>query len=107
MSRPIGERRICLRCGSELPATCSISRKYCDACGKQRNIELTIRRKQTAKAYYEKQRAEKQDAADREYCKPCTYYGSEEYGGNLCDYLLKTGHRRGCKAGVGCNMREV
>lgn len=28
-----------------------------------------------------------------------------EYSANLCDYILDTGQRRGCKCGVGCEKR--
>lgn len=35
---------ICLRCGKTLPNECSLARKYCDACGKERNRELTRER---------------------------------------------------------------
>ena len=99
--------RICLRCGGPLPEVCSPSRKYCDECAAERNRELTRERLERArqKAYILRQ--QKQESKDRAYCKVCVYYGSEEYGGNLCDYLLRTGRRRGCRYGEGCKRREI
>ena len=38
------------------------------------------------------------------YCRKCIYLscaGNEK----TCDYIGKTGHMRGCPAGVGCNRR--
>lgn len=98
---------ICLRCGQALPDGSSQSRRYCDVCAAERNRELTRERLRKG---YERKRAEdleKKERKDRAYCRKCEYYGSESYGGNLCDYLLRTGHRRGCKAGVGCIRRET
>ena len=99
--------RICLRCGGPLPEVCSPSRKYCDACAAERNRELTRERLERArqKAYILRQ--QRQASKDRAYCKKCVFYGSGEYHNNLCDYILKTGHVRGCKAGVGCERREA
>lgn len=37
-------QRTCLRCGGPLPEGCSASRRYCDECGRLRNIELTAER---------------------------------------------------------------
>lgn len=97
--------RTCLRCGMPLPEGCSQSRRYCDACGKARNIELTIERQQKAAQRQKTVAEEKQEAADRRYCRQCQFYGSENYGRNLCDYMLRTGKRRGCHYGVGCGRR--
>ena len=98
---------ICLRCGKTLPNECSLARKYCDACAKERNRELT--RERLRKGYDRKVAEDrlKQSAKDRAYCRVCVYYGSEEYGHNLCDYMLTTGKRRGCHYGVGCDRRVV
>ena len=97
--------RTCLRCGMPLPKECSQSRRYCDACGKARNIELTIERQQKAAQRKKTVAEEKQEVADRRYCRQCRFYSSENYGRNLCDYFLRTGKRRGCKWGVGCDRR--
>jgi predicted RNA-binding Zn-ribbon protein involved in translation (DUF1610 family) len=107
MPRPVGTSRTCLRCGNTLPAGSSLSRKYCPECGRLRNIELTQARQQAAARKREEKQKTDQAYADREYCKICDYYGSEEYGGNLCDYMLRTGRRRGCKAGEGCERRAI
>lgn len=53
-----------------------------------------------------RRQATKQETLDRKYCKECRYH-SGEYGENLCDYILHTGKRRGCKAGEGCERREA
>ncbi len=99
--------RICLRCGGPLPEVCSPSRKYCDACAAERNRELTRERLERARQRAYILRQQKQESKDRAYCKKCVFYGSESYGGNLCDYMLRTGHRRGCRYGQGCKKREI
>lgn len=48
--------------------------------------------------------AREKEASDRKFCKPCINSGSRD-DWHLCDYMLQTGHRRGCKAGVGCIRR--
>lgn len=107
MPRPTGTSRTCLRCGGQLPEGSSQSRKYCPECGRLRNIELTLARQQAAARKREEQRVTDQAIIDREYCKPCEYYGSDEYHRNLCDYFLVTGKRRGCRAGAGCDRRVL
>lgn len=107
MPRPTGTSRTCLRCGEFLPAGCSLSRQYCPACGRLRNLELTKARQRAAARKREEQRAADQALADREYCRECVYYGSGEYHRNLCDFMLRTGHRRGCHFGEGCERRTV
>ena len=106
MPRPTGTSRTCLRCGEFLPAGSSLSRRYCPECSKARNREQTRERAEKArkKAYIVYQ--ERKETKDREYCKRCVFYGSESYGANLCDYILRTGHMRGCKPGEGCTKRE-
>ena len=47
----------------------------------------------------------RQETKDRAYCRQCIYYGSEEYGNNLCDFMLRTGKQRGCRYGEGCEKR--
>lgn len=101
----------CLRCGGPLPEGSGQSRRYCDECAKERNREKTReRRLAKLRAGYERMIAEKQASQaklDREYCKPCEYSGYGEYCRNLCDYYLKTGQRRGCHYGVGCERRVM
>ena len=101
------DQRTCLRCGQPLPEGSSCSRRYCDACGKQWNIELTRERQRRKDKRQAEIVAERRDKADRAYCRTCVYHGSENYGNYLCDYLLLTGTRRGCKAGVGCERRRT
>ena len=104
MSRPIAPQ-MCLRCGKPLPVGCSRSRKYCPECGRKQNIELTVKRQQASREYFARKRAESREAADREFCRQCVYCGEGEYHNNLCDYMLRTGERRGCHYGVACTKR--
>ena len=94
--------RTCLRCGGDLPAGCSPSVSYCIACRE-------YFRKETMRRHYEeymRKQANRQEYRDRQWCKECRYRCGE-YGTNLCDYIIKTGHRRGCKPGEGCAKREI
>lgn len=98
--------RTCLRCGLPLPEGCSQSRKYCNECAKKHDAELKAKRQQRA-AQMREARAEQRAAdADREWCKPCAFC-SQHFESHLCDYLIRTGHRRGCKAGEGCERRVL
>lgn len=97
--------KTCLRCGEPLPPGCSASRQYCDECAKKRNIELTMARQRKKDKRARSQQEAEKTAADKAFCRECEYCGMSEYGTNLCDYLLKTGHRRGCKAGSKCDKR--
>ena len=98
--------RTCLMCGKDLPELCSQSRKYCDACAAERNRELTRKRQQRETRKQIDSDAERQHKANVKYCHDCIYCGSEMYGRELCNYILMTGHRRGCKYGVGCEKRS-
>ncbi len=99
--------KTCLRCGNPLPPGCSPSRMFCDECGRLRNIELTMARQQRDKKQKATEEAARQASIDRAYCKICKYYSTQTEAYNLCDYMLKTGCRRGCKAGYGCKKREI
>lgn len=93
--------RTCLRCGGDLPAWCSPSVSYCPECRKKIHAERLARQY----AEWVKRQESKQEVRDREYCRRCRYRAGE-YGDNLCDYILHTGKRRGCKPGEGCERRE-
>jgi hypothetical protein len=86
-----GVPKTCLRCGKPLPVGCSSSRQYCEACGAERNRERTRERMRKERIRTMAVMQVKAESADRRYCKRCIYYGSEEYGKNLCDYFLRTG----------------
>lgn len=101
------DQRTCLRCGQPLPEGASCSRRYCDACGKQRNIELTRARQERQAKQRQAVSELKQWIADKRYCRKCEFSGTNKYCNNLCDYMLITGHRRGCRAGVGCKKRKI
>ena len=48
----------------------------------------------------------KSSLCDTKTCARCIY--SFSLSGMLaCDYILATGHRRGCPAGVGCDKRQT
>ncbi len=94
----------CLICGKLLPAGSSYSRRYCDACGRERNRELTRLRAKGMAERAAEAAAEKRGAKDRAYCKQCVYANRHD-SINLCNYILITGKMRGCKAGVGCERR--
>ena len=48
------------------------------------------------------------DGKDAAYCKGCVFRADTwPVGRNLCDYMIKTGRRRGCPPGVGCTKRTV
>lgn len=48
----------------------------------------------------------KSSICDTKTCARCIY-SSSLYGMLACDYILATGHRRGCPAGVGCDKRQT
>lgn len=96
---------ICLRCGGELPKGCASTRKYCNECQRLCNLQLARARKIKAERRQATECEITEEEANRKYCKPCIYCGIGEYSANLCDYILDTGHRRGCKYGVGCTKR--
>ena len=43
---------------------------------------------------------------DTKTCAKCIYSFSLS-GALACDYILATGHRRGCPAGAGCDKRQT
>lgn len=99
--------RTCLMCGQPLPEWSSRSRRYCDECGRKRNIELTWARQRKREKVQREAAEIRQAAADRKYCQKCLYAHAGKYPTHLCDYILLTGNRRGCKAGVGCTERRL
>ena len=46
------------------------------------------------------------NSTDFAYCRKC-YYLSRCGSDITCDYIGKTGHMRGCPAGVGCTKRLI
>ena len=103
--------RECQLCGIRLPENAPAARKYCPECSELHSRELQrIRRrklaaeKETVRKEIPQQRVP--DEIDRKYCQHCKYSGvyTEDY---LCNYILKTGTRRGCKAGAGCTKRVL
>lgn len=104
----------CVMCGEPFPPGTFASRKYCYECHliriQQRKAEQRERdrvRKEQEKlkpkpAYIQSGAVNKTDEA---YCKGCFYHNthSDAY---LCNYILRTGRKRGCPAGVGCTERR-
>ncbi len=96
----------CLACGEPLPVGSSRSRRYCAECARKRNLELTVKRQQQAAVARAAMAQQRTEDADRAWCRRCVYR-SPHIESNLCDYLLNTGKRRGCKAGKGCERRVL
>ena len=44
---------------------------------------------------------------DKKYCKNCVYYTNIFGADYCCSYMLDTGKRRPCPAGVGCTEKLV
>lgn len=98
--------KTCLRCGRDLEPGSCISKRYCANCSAEMAAELKARREQEKAKKAATAAALVQAARDRAYCRDCVYSGMSEYSVNLCDYLLKTGKQRGCKAGEGCPKQK-
>ena len=103
--------RECQLCGKPLAENAAAARKYCPECSRVHSRELTRRRRKELariKAMKKQEAAPQRvpDEIDRAYCQYCKYSGvyTDNY---LCNYILKTGTRRGCKAGVGCTKRVL
>lgn len=100
--------RNCAICGKQLPENSPWSRKYCPECSyayaRQRSRERNRERNRKKTPQPVPQRAPSK--LDMKYCRCCKYSGvySEDY---LCQYILRTGTRRGCKPGVGCEKRVL
>ncbi len=82
-----------------------MSVKYCPNCRREMNAERLRQRREKMAVKRAESMAETQAARDRAYCAQCFWHA--KIGGNLCDYMLQTGEKRGCKAGEGCIRRAV
>ena len=100
-------QRTCLRCGNPLPEGSSCSRRYCDECGRLRNIELTRERQRKQDKARQEAQEIRQAAANRLYCRKCIYAHTGKYPTHLCDYILIMGKHRECKPGIGCTERRM
>ena len=104
----------CILCGAELPNRKG-GRCYCKPCGeymrakrlREGNEERKVLR---IKHEIEPKPPEKREVtlkkADMAYCRKCDYHGNFDQQ-ILCEYMVRTGHRRGCRSGAGCEKREV
>ncbi len=101
----------CQVCGKVFPEGTSRSRKYCEECAKAahaaRRMELYRHRKETGEKPVPRSPDTAKQKADKAYCEKCIYHGFIRDGGMTCDYILIVGHRRGCKAGDGCEKRAL
>ena len=107
----------CVVCGKVFPAGTPASKKYCDECAvvhrAKKKHEQNMRYKERILAAqgkkpkaYAPHQPRQLKGSDKAYCTKCLYKGrfSEDY---LCNYFLMTGSVRGCKAGYGCEKREL
>ena len=103
---------ICLRCGKPLGVHVA-TQKYCLDCRAVvlREQYLARRARYNAEAAQARQEREAKkppllSKRDMAYCSRCEYKGNfaENY---LCDYIGASGHKRGCKAGAGCERRSL
>lgn len=104
----------CILCGAELPNKRG-GRCYCPSCSaymrekrlQENNEERKVLR---IKHEIEPKPAEKKRVtlrkSDIKYCMRCEYHGNFIHQ-ILCDHLCKTGQRRGCPPGVGCDKRRI
>ncbi len=106
--------RKCRMCGVVFPPNTPATRKYCLDCSAIRYKENQARQKAKRKALdavkaQERKKEEQKlpktlSEADKRYCRKCVYAGA--FTANyLCNFMVMTGERRGCKAGVGCERR--
>ena len=107
--------RKCQMCGAVFPEGTPASRKYCYDCWtiRHKEADLRCREKRREKAKEKAEAAKKNSPertstkANRAYCGKCFYHGFIREGNMTCDYILLTGHRRGCKFGAGCEKRSL
>lgn len=103
----------CILCGAKLPNKRG-GRCYCPSCRaymvaeRERNANeerkiLRVKHELKPKPVFVQRRSPNKN--DERYCSKCRYHGKA--GVNLCDYFYRTGERRGCPAGVGCNKRRT
>ena len=125
------EQRFCADCGTPLPIGCHLNKLYCRECADRRHHQDAVermRRYRAEKRPWTKPENEKPKEkpkerstmkrntvqiqpitlrlSDEKYCSPCRFVGSFTEG-YLCNFILMTGERRGCPAGVGCVRRET
>ena len=108
------ERR-CQMCGVVFPEGTAPTRKYCFDCLEIRHEQARIRHREKERLKARERAAEAKKnrqkttnpKTDRAYCGKCIYHGFIRDGLMTCDYILLTGHRRGCKAGAGCDKRAL
>lgn len=104
----------CILCGVELPNKRG-GRCYCKACSAYMREKRLQENNEERKVLRIKHEIEPKPAGKREvtlkkadmaYCRKCDYHGNFDQQ-ILCEYFYRTGERRGCLAGAGCEKREV
>lgn len=104
----------CILCGTELPNKRG-GRCYCPSCSAYMRAKRTQEGNEERKVLRILHEIEPKPAGKREvtlkkadiaYCKKCGFHGNFDQQ-ILCEYMVRTGHRRGCPAGAGCEKREA
>ena len=103
-------QRYCKNCNAPLPLDAARNRLYCNACriivNRQKANKRDREHREKLNRVYADPSKWKPNKEDIDYCKSCIY-SEASYWHHLCNYYTRTGVRRGCKAGVGCNKREL
>lgn len=101
----------CILCGAELPNKRG-GRCYCKECAAYMRAERLREKNESIRTIKidpdpaPVKREVTLKTADMNYCRPCIHHGNFDHY-VLCEYMFQTGHRRGCKPGVGCEKRET
>lgn len=104
----------CILCGEELPNKRG-GRCYCQACSaymREKRLHENNEERKVLRVLREiepkppEKKAVTLKKSDVAYCKKCIHHGNFDQQ-ILCEYMYHTGHRRGCRAGVGCEKRET
>ena len=104
----------CILCGADIPDKRG-GRCYCQACSAYMRAERERKHNEEVQVLRIKHEIEPKPVPKREvtlkkqdmtYCRKCIYHGNFDQQ-ILCEYMYHTGHRRGCRPGVGCKRREI
>lgn len=104
----------CILCGEVIPDKRG-GRCYCQACSAYMRAERERKHNEEVQVLRIKHEIEPKPVPKREvtlkkadmaYCRKCDYHGNFDQQ-ILCEYLYRTGERRGCPAGIGCDKRVI
>ena len=105
----------CQDCGGDLPAGSCTKRRFCDECVNRHKREGWARKREAERLRKAREQRQTTPApkeprtlkeSDVRYCVKCKWHGNMSEG-YLCNFMLMTGERRGCPAGVGCERRQT